>query len=84
VVSYFSHKPRLDCRYSLDSIIHGIPLDGFEARVFDHGNEFLFAHFDLAVLDRIAFGELAAVGDGAVVVASFLIAAKGLLIFESF
>ena len=45
----------------LDTIIHGIPFHSLEAGVFDHGDEFLFGHFDLAVFDGVAVGEFAAV-----------------------
>jgi len=59
-------RSTLLCLCSFDAIIHRIPFNRFEAGVFDHGDEFLFGHFYLAVFDRVAFGELAAVGDGAV------------------
>ncbi len=42
--------------------MNNISLHGLETGVFDHGDEFLFGHFYLAVLYCVAFGEFAAFG----------------------
>ena len=57
--------PTLD-RNRFHTIINRISLHSLEASVFDHGYQPLLRHFYLAVFDGVAFGELAAVGDGAV------------------
>src|SRR3712207_7502863 len=51
----------------LDAVVEGVALDGLEAGVFDEGDDLLLGHLDLAVcFDRVALGEFAALGDGAV------------------
>ena len=48
-------------RNLLHAVVDRIPFHSLEAGVFDHGDEFLFGHFYLAVFNGVAFGELAAV-----------------------
>jgi hypothetical protein len=54
----------LHCR---DAVVVGISFDGLETRAVDHFDDLLFGHFHFASgFDRVAVGEFAAVGDGAV------------------
>jgi hypothetical protein len=52
----------LHCR---DAVVDGISFDGLGTRAVDHLDDLLFGHFHIALV-RVAVGEFAAVGDGAV------------------
>src|SRR3712207_4950961 len=61
--AFESHGRRL----ALDGAVERVALDRFEAGVFDERDYLLLRHLDLAAgLDRVALGQLAAFGDGAV------------------
>src|ERR1035437_656125 len=50
----------------LHSIIHRVPFHRFKTRVLDELNDLGLRHLYLTVLNCVAFGQLAAFGDGAV------------------